>query len=293
MPGTTIRSTAIKRGQSIKLSLQLDNGVASTTVQRLTLEAPKLLVGMSTEPAKTAQLVKDYPGLGVMREFGKDGSDTDSLPELPAMNCAKFVAAPQAVMHVSWKDDVEQLPSWLDLLTRPIYLTWYHEPMGDVTPSAHKLTAARVTQIVNSHKNRALVLGHGPIVTRYWLDEKGGSPTDWGYPGMTHFGVDAYQNEAAATAYWGPDKMFGLAFAKIRAAYPGVRLLVPEYGIRRISSDKTGEGRAQAIRDHIAWLGQQDDVDYVAYWNNWAEYSLTADSPEAAAYREILAAHAA
>ncbi|MFD6636758.1 hypothetical protein ACFWDN_13185 [Micromonospora chalcea] len=292
MPGTVIRSSAIKRGMSFTLKLQVDDGGKATTVETLTLEAPRLLVGMTTEPAKTNQLVKDFPGLQVMREFGKDGPDEDKLPELPAMNCTKFVAAPDAIQHVSWKDDVEQLPSWLDSLARPIYLTWYHEPMGDVTPSTYRLTAARVTQIVNSHKNGHLVRGHGPIVTRYWLDEGKGNPADWAYPGMTHIGVDAYQNEANATSYWGPDKMFGISFAKIRAAFPGIRLWVPEYGIRQIASDKTGAGRAQAMRDHVNWLAQQDDVDYIAYWNNWTEFSFTADSPEADAYREILAAFA-
>jgi hypothetical protein len=266
-------------------------GHAAVSTTRLTV---RTLVGMDAPNGQPYRdCVTQYPNLRYTREFGKDGPDTDSLPELPAMNATKFIDSPaDAVLHVSWKDDVEQLASWLDGLTRPIYLSWFHEPMGDVTPATYRATAARVPQIIAAHPKRRMVLGNGPIVTRYWLDEGGGSPTDWGYPGMTHYGVDAYQDQPTAAAYWAPAKMFGVAFGKIRSAYPGIRLWVPEYGITRLNTDTTGAGRAQAIRDQVGWLKTQTDVDAVAYYNNAADfpkYAIDPTGPEGQAWRDMQA----
>lgn len=227
------------------------------------------------------------------REFGTDGSDTDALPELPSMSAQKITTLPAgASLHVSWKDDVEQLSTWLNGLTRPTYLTWYHEPMGNVAPATYRATATRMTQIINGHAKRHLVLGHGPIVTRYWLDDGGGSPTDWGYPGMTFYGIDCYMNAPAATSYYSTAKMFDVPFSKVRAAYPGIRLLVPEYGLARISTDKTGAGRAAAMRNHIAYLRTLSYVDAVAYFNSSAfpNYQIASASPEGQAWRDMQAA---
>ncbi|MGC4886717.1 hypothetical protein [Micromonospora sp. DT227] len=246
------------------------------------LHAPR--VGMSTAPGKpTEKMLTTYPRVRYMRDFGKD-TDRDKLPELPAHGSGKMAAPADCAVHVSWKDNVEQLTGWLDALTRPVYLTWYHEPMGDVAPATYRVTAARVSKIVAAHRNRQLVLGHGPIVTRYWLDEGRGNPTDWWYPGATHYGIDCYSRDTAT--YWGPDRMFGVAFGKVRAALPGVRLLVPEYGLTRTVSDTTGAGRATAIREHVTWLRQQPDVDAVAYWNNWAEYEISSYPLESKAWRD-------
>ncbi|MEU8262518.1 hypothetical protein AB0C02_18030 [Micromonospora sp. NPDC048999] len=246
-----------------------------------------LLVGMSAaKGAPTRQIVADYPNIRYMRDYGTD-TNGNGLPDLSPLNAGKFVDAPSAVMHVSWKDTVEELGTWLNGLNRPVYLTWYHEPMGVVAPATYRATAARITQIVTAHPNRKWVLGHGPIVTRYWLVEGKGNPTDWGYPGMTHYGVDTYSQDTGS--YWPASRMFGTAFGKVRAAYPGVRLLVPEYGLVRTTADTTGTGRAQAMTDHVTWLRQQPGVDGVAYWNNWAQYQLAFPSPEATAWRNLQA----
>ncbi|MEV4695224.1 hypothetical protein AB0K27_29405 [Micromonospora echinospora] len=88
-------------------------------------------------------------------------------------------------------------------------------------------------------------------------------------------------------AYWPASRMFGVAFGKVRAAYPGIRLLVPEYGLSRTAADTTGAGRAHTVREHVTWLRQQNDVDAIAYWNNWAEFELGDPPPEATAWRDL------
>ncbi|WFE39424.1 hypothetical protein [Micromonospora sp. WMMD998] len=270
---------------TVTLTATARDGAGRAGTGSATLTVP-LLVGMSAEKgARTRRIVADYPGIRYMRDYGTDGPDPDALPELPPLNAGKFADAPSAVMHVSWKDDVEQLAGWLDEVRRPIYLTWYHEPMGDVTPATYRATAARVSQIVAAHPQRRWVLGHGPIVTRYWLDEGRGNPTDWVYPGMTHYGVDCYSQDTAA--YWPASRMFGVAFGKVRAAVPGVRLLVPEYGLSRTTADTTGAGRAQALRDHVTWLRQQHDVDAIAYWNNSTGVPLGDPPLESTAWRDL------
>ena len=265
-----------------------------TTVSKTVQVGSYLRVGMDApKGAAWTQTVADFPKITYTRDFGTDGADTDTLPELSAVGTGKFTDLPPgAVMHVSWKDDVEQLSSWLSTVNQYVYITWYHEPMGDVLPADYRTTGARVTQIINGHAKKNWVLGHGPIVTRYWLDEGNGNPADWGYAGMTHYGIDCYQNSPTDTAYYSTMKMFTTVFNKVRAAFPGVRLWVPEYGIAKINSDSSGTGRAAAIRSHVRYLRTLTDVDAVAYYSNAAQfpqYAITASSPEGQAWIDMQA----
>lgn len=249
-----------------------------------------MLLGMEgTNGAPTQSIVAEYAPQ-YMRDFGADGGDADTLTELGNKAAGKWFDAPNVVMHASWKDDVNQVSTWLDDLDRQIYLTWYHEPMGDVSPATYQSTCATMVSLINAHPNKALVLGNGPIVTRYWLDEGGGNPTDWGYTGMTFYGVDCYSQ--STSSYWTPEQMFVPSFSKIRTAYPGIKLMVPEYGIVPISSDNTGNGRAAAIKSHIRWLRTQPDVLAAAYFNaagSIPAVPFTVNSPEGQAWKELMA----
>lgn len=254
-----------------------------------------LLMGMDApNGAEFKAAVANYLGMLYTRDYGRDGDDLDTLPEPSTHGAGKLADAPaDCVIHESWKDDPGLLSAWLDGVKRPYYLTWYHEAHDRVAPADYRAAGAQWSKIIAGHPNGHWILGHGPIVTRYWLDERKGNPTDFGYPGMTHYGIDCYQNTPTAAAYWGVEKMFGVGFGKVRAAYPGIRLWVPEYGIARLDSDRTGAGRAQAIRDHITWLRTQADVDAVAYFNNQADfpqYAFASTSPEGLAWRELQAA---
>lgn len=257
--------------------IEYENGM----FQNLTFDIPPLktaLVGMSTDPTITAQMVKDFPGIKYMRDYGLNKGQI-----LSPMNSGKFLTAPKdCIMHVSWKGDVEQLSPWLDNLTRPVYITWYHEPMGDVAPATYRTKGERVANIIKTHKNRHLVLGNGPNVTRYWLDE-GNNPDDWAYNGMTFYAVDAYSRDTVS--YWSALKMFA-CFDKLKKY--GVEILVPEWGMLRTTVDKTGEGRAKAILDQGYYLMRHPLVKAFAYWNNWDDYKFLVYDPEAATYKMLL-----
>lgn len=228
--------------------------------------------------------VANYPNIKYTRDFG---TPTNLTP----LGTGKFSALPAgAVMHVSWKGDVEQLSTWMNGLNQPIFLTWYHEPMGDVTPATYRSTAQRMADIVNAHAKKSFVLGNGPIVTRFWLDESDGNPADWGYPGMTHYGVDCYQDQPTAPAYFLTSKMFDVAFDKIHAIYPGLRLWVPEWGMSKINTDSTGSGRASAMQTQYNYLVSRGDVDGVAWFNNQAsfpKYAFTSTSPEGVKFKQL------
>ena len=279
-------------GRTVTLTARVRDAAGHVTTTSGTVAVPTLVGIDAPTGSEWNAAMTTFPGARYWRDFGSDGPDADTLPELPNMGAGKFLTAPAgSVPHVSWKDDVEQLGGWLDGVNRSIYLTWYHEPMGDVTPTTYRATGARVSQIVAAHRNRRFVLGHGPVVTRYWLDEGGGNPADWMYPGATHIGVDCYQDTPTASSYWAVSRMFGVAFGKIRTAFPGIRLWVPEYGITKLSTDSTGTGRAQAIRSQITWLKGQPDVDGVAYFHNQAQFAKFAltDAPSQQAWRDMQA----
>lgn len=253
-------------------------------------EPTTMLLGMEgTNGTVTQQIVAEYAPQ-YMRDFGSDSGDADTLPELGDRSIGKWRDAPNVVMHTSWKDDVSQLSTWLDGLDRYIYLSWYHEPHGDVDPALFRTTCETMATIIDGHANKAFVLGNGPIVTRYHLDEGGGSPTTWGYTGMTFYGIDCYSQDT--NSYWTPQQMFVPTFTKVREAYPGLPLMVPEYGIVRISSDTTGNGRATAIKSHIRWLRTQPDVLAVAYFNSPGSIPAVpfgVNTPEGQAWKELVA----
>jgi hypothetical protein len=264
------------------------NSVNSTVAINEVAAEPRPIVGMDANPTNWTTTVSTFDGIRYTREFGDDTADADTLPELRGHTSGKNVGAPaNCIIHHSWKDDVEQLSSWMDGLARSIYLSWYHEPMGNVTPATYRATAGRITEILLNHPKKALVLGHGPIVTRYWLDENNGNPTDWGYTGMTHYGIDCYNGWS--TAYRTPAQMFTTALTKVRNAYPGIKIWIPEYGMERITTDTTGSGRAAAMRSHMDFLRQptNSDVVAIAWWNIGGD-EITSLEPEKSEWREIL-----
>ena len=276
------------RNFTVSRTITDQQGNATVVSKTFTIASP-LLVGMDAPNGSAwTQAVADYPGVAYTRDFGT-GTPTNLTP----VGTGKWTALPaNAIMHASWKGDVNQLSAWLNTVTRPIYLTWYHEPMGDVVPATYRATATQMAGIIDAHAKKHLVLGHGPIATRYWLDENNGNPTDWGYPGMTHYGIDCYQNTPTAASYYDNAKMFTTVFNKVRTAYPGVRILVPEYGIAKLNTDTTGAGRAAAIRGHIQYLRTLSYVDAVAYFNNavqFPQYAITPTSPEGQAWKDMQA----
>src|SRR5512139_3720017 len=120
----------------------LVDGRAALLTGTLTAEYTMAL-GATTDLAAMPAMLAALPGCTYTRDYGKDTSaDTDSLTELTAHGTGKLALAPDgSVVHVSWKDDVEQLGPWLAAAPGNLYyyVTWWHEPQdGDVTAAAYR-----------------------------------------------------------------------------------------------------------------------------------------------------------
>jgi hypothetical protein len=268
-----------------------------------------MLIGMDA-PVGSAwtSAVANYPGIRYTRDFGKDnvwGTDADTLTEPIKYGTGKFIDLPQgAVMHLSWKDDPALLQNWLDdLPTLPanhpgFYLSPWHEPRDEVDAGQFSTATFRswgetMVSIVNSHPNGYLIRGVGPILTRFDLDEKGANPADYGFTGMTFFGVDCYQSDTSINAYYDTTKMFGYVFNKVTTAFPGIKLMVPEYGLVKQPFDTTGSARASTLTTHVNYLKSRGDVLAVAYFNDTGSIPgvpFSSTSPEADAWRALQAA---
>lgn len=269
--------------------------------------AGTMLLGMDAARGSAwTSTVANFPGIRYTRDFGRDnewGTDADTLPEPTRYGTGKFVDLPaNAVMHLSWKDDPGLLTQWLDSLpdlpaSHPgFYLSPWHEPRDEVdsgqfTTAQFRAWGAQMSSIVAAHPKKYLVRGVGPVLTRYDLDEKNANPADYGWPGMDFYGIDCYWSTTTG-GYPTNAQMFDVVFGKVRTAYPGIPILVPEYGVYRQASDTTGSGRAACITSHVTYLRSLGYVKAWAYFNE--EGSLPGaviddPSPEADAVRALLA----
>jgi hypothetical protein len=240
--------------------------------------------GATALPGQTAATVAAFPKLRYMRDFGRD-TDSDRLPELPPHATGKWLQKPPGcLLHVSWKDDVEELKTWLDGLQEDIWLTVWHEPMGDVTPTQYRTNAQRALDIIAGHRNGHFVARVGPVVTRYWLVSKGGNPADWWMPGFNLYGIDVYNDHKSV--YRDSVDLFAAAFDKVRHALPGVQLCVPEFGLALLPGDD-GTVRSQMMRSHVAWLRRQPDLLAVGWWDIGGN-RITGKEPEQGVWRTVL-----
>lgn len=291
---TTINVTEIGAGRRANLTVDAKPGGGAILTLDVTEPAqpeppaPPFRLGMEGPNGQpTRDIVAQYAPR-YMRDFGAK-INGESLPSLTDHGTGKLADMPlTCIPHVSWKTDVMRLGPWLDGLTRPVYLTWYHEPMGDVSPATYRNTASKITTILAGHPNAHLVLGHGPIITRYWLDEGKGDPMDWWYPGANIYGIDWYEPN---TSYKGAPALRA-ALDKVRTALPGVRVLVPEYGLF------PGAGRADAIERDVQWF-RAEGIEAVAYWNSYTtkkvngvdvidrDYRITWGTPESMTWNQL------
>lgn len=263
---------------------------------------PTMLVGLDCLPGNTATDFQLFPGVMYHRDFGV-GSPTTPTPYGTGLRWENL--PPGAVMHISWKGSPSLFTGFLDSIPdvppahfKGVYVTYYHEPHdevrdGVITTAQLRSGGETLTNIKNTHPKGHWVLGIGPILTRYDLDEAPfrANPGDYGWSGMDFFGVDCYQS-ATNVPYYDNQKMFGFVFDRIHAVYPGIPLMIPEYGIvRNTGTDPTGANRATAITNHIAYLRQRGDVLAIAYFNEIGSIPGVPldDTPSADAWRAALA----
>ncbi|MEU0078577.1 hypothetical protein ABZY58_11825 [Micromonospora tulbaghiae] len=269
--------------------------------------APTMLIGVDAARGSAwTSTVSQFPGIRYTRDFGADnvwGSDADTLTEPTKYGTGKFTDLPtNAVMHISWKDDPALLQNWMDDLpdlppSHPgFFVSPWHEPRDEVdsgqfTTAQFRAWGAQLSAIVAAHPKRYLIRGVGPIMTRFDLDEKNVNPADYGWPTMDFYGVDCYWSTSTG-GYPSTFQMFGKVFDRIHAVYPGIPLIVPEYGVYRQSSDTTGSGRAATLTSHITYLRARGDVLACAYFNEEGSLPgavMSPTSPEADAWRALLA----
>lgn len=306
---TTSQVASVVLGPGQTAQLNVDGSTVSLQVTTPEPAAPAHVVMIGMEAANgqpTVDVVAQYaPSDGrawTMRDFGSDGTDTDADTEPTAPGTGKLADTPaNCIMHESWKDTTPSVgalvKAWLDTAdpARSRYWSWWHEVNRAVPATANANLSAGIAAI-EAHPKAALVLGYGPILTRYWLDEGAGDASLYVVPEMRNnprafFAVDCYSQDTSR--YWTPEELFGVAFGKIRAACPGIRIVVPEMGLLRTTTDKdSGQGRATALRGYLDYLRAQPDVDYANYWNSYVvngpDYRLPAGSPEAAVWQEYM-----
>lgn len=283
------------------------SGQASAPVT-LNYAVSSTLLGMDAPlGAEWDAAVVDYPGIRYTRDFGKDtAADTDSLTEPTPYGQGKWLKLPaNAVMHLSWKDMdtglttrlLDSFPATLPPSFPGIVLSPFHEPADDVrkgtlTAAAVRAQGAQIATEVAAHPMGWIVKGIGPVLQRYDLDEMATDPTLYGFTGMTHYFVDSYMSPTTVGSYWGTAKMFDVPFSRIRAAYPGIRIGIAEYGLSKQTNDTSGQARATAIRSHVTYVKSLGYVDWMAYFNapgSIPAVPFTKDSPEGLAYKDLLA----
>lgn len=269
-----------------------DSGGASATVTVPYTVGSSLLFGATATPSTTASMVAAWPNSMYMREYGVN-ADSDALPDLTPDGTGKYaVTAFKGVYHQGWKDDVNQAASYRITTGRRRYWTWHHEPADDMSGATYRSTVAPLASIVANHPDRALILGHGPCLTRWQIyDEPLATrvdPADYWHPGATIFFADSYNPGGAnAGSYRTPELMFGPI--RDAAAALGVDWGVPEWGGERRTSDSTGAERASWIRDCIAYLREQPRCRVVGWWDQGGcRVSNQPSWPEFAALAEVL-----
>lgn len=234
---------------------------------------PAMLVGSDHKPVDLTR----YPRLAYTRLFGSLGKGIPSVASLP-----KGVTP-----HVSFKDQptATLVQPWLDALDRPAYLTWHHEPEGDMTPDAYRAGWAALAALTRSHPNVVLV----EVFTLY-AQTHGKTPWDQLWSGQAQaIAFDCYNTVVAKTGYPDPAPFFHpLTDA---AASLGVAFLVPELGTRLALDDTAGYGAATWYQDCAAYLRRQRVCRAVAVWDQMGANSVdwTLSGKPLAAWQQVVA----
>lgn len=203
---------------------------------------------------------------------------------------------PSVTPHASfkdWNDDCAHVLAWLDRMPVPgVWLTYHHEPEGDMDPSEYRRRWGLLHAAVKSHRNAAKVT-LVPIQTLQWTvntaDSKGkGDPFLW-WAGVDtpYVGMDCYV-DSWASAYPDPEKF--LAPLVRLAAGVGRPFVVPELGAIRLAGDSDGAKRAAWIRKVGAVL-RAHNCRAVSWWcaggANNRDFHLS-DAPSKQAWLDVM-----
>lgn len=213
---------------------------------------PPIRVGTDALPVDT----KRMPGAAYTRIYNPPGHGLNaSLTAVPA----------QVIPHVSFKDipTATMVNGFLGKLTRPIYLTFNHEPEGDLTRAAYQSAWHTLAALVGAHPNGHLVTLvevftlYAQVHGKTGPDKLDTRAEDMWTGVALIVGVDCYQ-ETSATEYLPLRTMAARAFEIAKNL--DVPLMFPEFGRQPITGD-TGHGAGKAYEADIA---DADDAGVIA-----------------------------
>ncbi len=266
-------------------------------------------IGINATPAELAATLAAFPGVATCRVFG---AVNKGIPAWSGSAMSTLIKA-GVIPWPSFKDwpadgfAITAVKTWLTAMpptVSEVWLTYHHEPEGDLQPREFRRRWAVLAKAVRAHPNanRVKLI---PIHTLYpsrhkmwdrytvdWTQWAGvwqqWAPTDsaGNYLGDA-MGWDCYL-ETTATDYEDPARFF---CHPIGAAHSvGVPLVVPELGAVRVPTDSTGTARAAWITecvDHLTSYGATAVNWWHATGTNGRDYRLD-DEPSKAAWREAI-----
>ena len=235
---------------------------------------PPMLVGSDRKPIDLTR----YPKLAYTRLFGAVGKGIPSVASVPA----------QVTPHVSFKDAPTGalLDPWLASLDRDVYLTWHHEPEGDMTPDAYQAGWHALGAIIGEANP------HVTLVEIFTLYAQTHGKTPWRqlWSGEADaFGLDCYNTVVAKTGYPDPAAFFAVA-TDAMAGMTDMQLLIPELGTRLALDDTAGYGAAAWYSDCAEYLRAQG-CRAVAVWDQMGANSVdwTLTGRPLAAWQDVVA----
>lgn len=259
-----------------------------------TTTTSKLQVGMTVDPSAYTTYGQ-FPNVKGSRIFSPPGGG------LKSWTSSAVTGLPAGVEPwFSAKDypSDSALVAWIKAATRPARFSWWHERDNDGGTHADRMdffAKQRHLAAVFASVPDSKVTFMSPPQTLQWTamastSSKAKGDGDWRlwWPGS---GVgstwDCYA-DSWRTTYPDPQTFLALPFEAAKGT--GRPLYVAELGAARLSSDRTGSGRAAWIRDVVAGL-REGGAAYVAWWNDLGtggtDFRLT-DKPSADAWREAL-----
>lgn len=268
---------------------------------------PAVRIGINAEPTALAATIAAFPGMASCRVFAPPGAGLPPWTNVAITTLTRHGITPWISVK-DWVGD-KALTAWLTAMPAnisDIWLTYHHEPEGDLPASDYRRNWIAFARTVRSHRNASrikLIPIHSLYPARHKAtDTYTSDDTQWvgvfqrwspvdkrRYVG-DYMGWDCYL-EANSTGYESPATLFRIPIAA--AAYYGVPLVIPELGALRVETDKTGTGRAAWITGCLNHLAANNTVA-VNWWHatgtNGANYRLT-DKPSAHAWQAGIASH--
>jgi hypothetical protein len=230
--------------------------------------------------AKVIDLIK-FPKMAYTRVFASPGGGIPSVAKIP------LTVKP----HASFKDvpTPALVNPWLAALTRPVFLTYHHEPEGDISPTAYKAGWTALAQLVKAHPNGHFVT-LVEIFTQYAQVHK--KSTQWGIASCASLwsgkaeamGWDCYL-EHAATAFVPPATFFSGLLAAAKAA--NVPFMVPELDSIPMASDHDGSVQAAWLTSCAAYLKANGAIA-VSVWDNVAGGNYVKTAKPLAAWQAVV-----